>query len=204
MRKEDAIMSASLKMPTPPARMTVAEFLQWPEDPTGALWQLVDGEPTMMAPASDGHNTVLGNLTILLGNHVQRTRPSCRVVPNTGIRPRVRRDHNVRIPDLTVTCAPMRHGVHLTPNPILTVEILSISNQAETWSNVWTYCTIPSLEEILVVKSTEYAAELLRRDADGSWPERFVPVGETFDLASIGGSFRLADVYRNVPPFDLT
>ena len=31
--------------------MTVAEFLQWePDDRSGALWQLRDGEPEMMAP----------------------------------------------------------------------------------------------------------------------------------------------------------
>ena len=35
-----------------PPRMTVAEFLEWePEDRSGALWQLRDGEPEMMAPA---------------------------------------------------------------------------------------------------------------------------------------------------------
>jgi Uma2 family endonuclease len=184
--------------------MTVAEFLQWPEDPTGALWQLVDGEPVMMAPASDGHNTILQNLATLLDVHLRSALPTCRVVPNTGIRPRVRRDHNVRIPDITVTCAPVRHDVHLTPDPILIVEILSISNEAQTWSNVWTYCTIPSLQEVLVVKSTESAAELLRREPGGAWPERFAPVGETFDLASVRGTFSLAAIYRNIPSFDLS
>ena len=191
-------MSASLRMPQPPSRMTVSEFLDWPEDPTGALWQLVDGELTMMAPASDAHNTIAGNLGIILGVHLQRTRPGCRVVPAAGIRPYVRRDHNVRIPDLAVTCTPARRGVHLTPDPILAVEILSISNHAETWSNVWTYCTIPSLQEILVVRSAEIAAELLCRNADGSWPERFAPVAETVDLHSLGASFPLAALYRNV------
>ncbi len=191
-------MSASQKAPQPPSRMTVHEFLEWPDDPTGALWQLVDGEPTMMAPASDMHNTIQGNLGTLLDIHLQQARPGCRVVPAAGIRPYVRRDYNVRIPDLAVTCTPARRGVHLTPDPILAVEILSISNHAETWSNVWTYCTIPSLQEILVVRSTEVAAELLRRDPDGSWPERFAPIGKTIELHSIGASFALAASYRNV------
>jgi Uma2 family endonuclease len=45
-------MSTALK--TPWHRMTVAEFLDWDSgDRTGALWQLRDGEPEMMAPASD-------------------------------------------------------------------------------------------------------------------------------------------------------
>ena len=45
------LMSTALKLPP---RMTVAEFLEWePDDRSGALWQLRDGEPEMMAPASD-------------------------------------------------------------------------------------------------------------------------------------------------------
>ena len=34
------------------ARMTVTEFLTWPADPSGRTWQLIDGEPVAMAPAS--------------------------------------------------------------------------------------------------------------------------------------------------------
>ncbi len=35
-------------------RMTVAEFLDWDSgDRTGRRWQLVDGEPQAMAPASE-------------------------------------------------------------------------------------------------------------------------------------------------------
>jgi hypothetical protein len=29
-------------------------------------------------------------------------------------------------------------------DPVLLIEILSPSNQAETWANVWAYATIPS------------------------------------------------------------
>lgn len=192
-------MSASLRPPgSPPSRMTVSEFLDWPEDPTGARWQLVDGEPTLMAPASDVHGTIQSALAILLGNHLRQARPGCRVVTNPGIRPRVRRDYNVRIPDLAVTCVRARPGTHLMPDPILAIEILSISNQAETWSNVWTYCTITTLREILVVRSTEMAAEILRRNADDSWPERFEPLGALIELQSIGASFPLVDAYEGI------
>jgi hypothetical protein len=44
-----APMSTARKLPP---RMTVGEFLEWePDDRSGALWQLRDGEPEMMAPA---------------------------------------------------------------------------------------------------------------------------------------------------------
>ncbi len=41
-------------------------------------------------------------------------------------------------------------GEQVIDDPILAIEILSVSNRAETWSNVWTYCSIPSLLEIMV------------------------------------------------------
>jgi len=51
--------------------MTVAEFLEWePDDRSGALWQLLDGEPEMMAPASDRHGSIQSRLGQLIGVHL--------------------------------------------------------------------------------------------------------------------------------------
>lgn len=77
------------------------------------------------------------------------------------------------------------------------IEILSPSNQAETWANVWAYASIPSVLEILVLKTAEIGAALLRRNADGSWPNEPVSV-ETGDLtlASIGFTVPLSVAYR--------
>jgi Uma2 family endonuclease len=66
-----AVMPTALK--TPP-RMTVAEFLDWePDDSTGALRQLRDGEPEMMAPASDRHGAIQARLAQLLGDGGRRS-----------------------------------------------------------------------------------------------------------------------------------
>jgi len=44
-----------------PARMTVDEFLAWDSgDPSGAVWQLVDGEPIAMVPGSENHGALQG------------------------------------------------------------------------------------------------------------------------------------------------
>jgi Plasmid encoded RepA protein len=76
------------------------------------------------------------------------------------------------------------------------VEILSPSNRSETWTNVWAYTTIPSVQEILVLHSTAVRAEMLRRDAEGNWPERpEVLEGGTLELLSIGLQLPLAAAY---------
>ena len=62
---------------------------------------------------------------------------------------------------------------------------------------MWTYTTIPSVQEILVLHTVRIAAEVLRRRADGSWPEEpeLVETGD-LTLGSIGFAVPLAALYR--------
>jgi Uma2 family endonuclease len=150
------------------SRITVEEFLDWPGDGTGRKFQLIDGEPQAMAPASTTHGRIQATLARLLGNHLVGS--GCYVVIEPGVIPRIRSHANMRIPDLAVTCEADDPGIHAMIEPVLLVEILSVSNEPETRANVWTYTTIPTVREILLVRSTHIAAELIRRDPDGSWP----------------------------------
>src|SRR5471030_2847239 len=155
----------------PPARMTLAEFFAWdPADTSVRSWQLIDGEPVAMAPATEAHGALQIEIGSLLRNHLLASGGRCRVISEAGIVPRVRSDRNYRIPDLGVTCAPPSAAL-MVAEPILLIEILSPSHEVETWANIWAYTTMPSVMEILIVSSTRVEAELLRRNVDGSWPE---------------------------------
>ena len=103
----------------------------------------------------------------------------------------------MRVPDLAVTCSDVEAGQIALPDPILIVEILSPTNQSETWENVWTYVAIPSVQEIVVFRSATIAADLLRRSADGSWPEEPVQLGpnDSLHLQCIGLTVTLAELY---------
>ncbi len=63
---------------------------------------------------------------------------------------------------------------------------------------MWTYTTIPSLQEILLLRSSRIETELLRRDADGNWPAEPLAIGKMDVLAldSIGFAAPLAALYR--------
>jgi Uma2 family endonuclease len=152
-------MSSALK---PPAEMTVAEFLAW-DALSPERWQLVDGEPVAMAPTSRSHGALQSELGRLIGNHLVASGSPCTLVTAPGIIPRVRAKENYRIPELAVTCTPYEAEEYDVSNPVLIVEILSPSDRAETWRNVWSYTTVPSLREILILSSTGIRAELLRR-----------------------------------------
>src|SRR5258708_7575176 len=123
-----SIMPASPKLA--PSRMTVAEFLDWPGDGTPDKHQLVDGEIRSMAPASITHGVMQARIGALLSNHLNGT--ACKVITAPGIIPRVRSSSNIRVPDLAVNCIPDEAGQRALPDPILIIEILSPSNEAET------------------------------------------------------------------------
>jgi Uma2 family endonuclease len=186
-------MSSVLKPSDP---MTVAEFLTW-EAPADRHWQLVDGEPIAMAPASRTHGSLQLELGALMRNHLVNTGSPCTVVTAPGIVPQVRSSDNFRIPDLAVTCTRYDIEEYDVSNPVLIVEILSPSDRSDTWRNVWAFATIPDLHEILILSSTAVRAELLRRGVDGSWPASSTVI-EDGDLVlhSIGLAVPLTAIYR--------
>ncbi len=187
-------MAALHKMP-PIRHLTVAEFLAWPSDQTGCAWQLIDGEPVAMAPASDTHGAIQAEIAALIRNHLLSRNSPCRVVVAPGVSPRIRANTNVRVPDLAVTCQPASLKRHLMEQPVLAIEILSPSNEAETWGSVLAYATIPSMRDILVVRSLEVGAEVLTRQPDGTWPAEFTQVSGRLLLPSIEAEFDVADFY---------
>ncbi len=185
-------MVAAAKMPV---RMTVDEFLDW-DSGDGLTWQLVDGEPQAMAPTQTNHAALQNELGRLIGNHLVANGSPCSALSTPGVVPSVRGRSNVRIPDIAVRCSEPQQQSAIT-DPVLIVEILSPSNQTETWSNVWTYITIPSLREVLVLYSASIGAEILRRRPDGTWPEEAETIlnGDLI-LESIAFRVPLADIYR--------
>jgi Uma2 family endonuclease len=83
-------------------------------------------------------------------------------------------------------------------DPVVLIEILSPTNARETRANVWAYTSIPSVAEIVLVRSTSVAAEVLRRQSDGSWPGEPQHIGADGDLVleSIGFQIPLRAAYR--------
>ena len=179
-----------------PSRMTVEEFFDWPGDGSRQKFQLIDGEPQAMAPASISRGIIQANIAGILRAHL--TGSGCKAVIEPGLVPRIQSDANIRIPDLAVSCERDDPGLRALAEPMVVVEILSPSNEAETRANVWAYTTIPTVREILLVRSTGIAAELLRRGMDGTWPASPLPVGkdELLSLASLDFSCPLTDFYE--------
>lgn len=177
-----------------PHHITVDEFIAWAPDDR---WELIDGSPRAMAPASATHGIIQARLATILNRRLDAQGRGCVVVTEPAIVPRVRSRSNMRVPDLAVTCSPVEPGQIALPDPLLIVEILSPNNESETWENVWTYVSIPSVQEVLVLRSATIAADLLRRRPDATWPEEPMQLGanDELSLQCIGLTVPLAELY---------
>jgi Uma2 family endonuclease len=149
--------------------VTAAEFLAWPGDGTGRRYQLVDGEVRAISIGTTTRGLIQATLGYLVAGHLDAGVSSYYAVLRPCIAPRVRASVNVRCPALGVTATRDEPGAYILQDPLLLFEIVS-DDASDAWRNVWSYTTIPSVREIVVVHSARILAELLRRDADGNWP----------------------------------
>lgn len=191
-------MSAVRAVLSPPL-MTVNEFLDWPGDGAGGKYDLVDGAPRLMSPAVTIHSTIQATAAALLRNHLKATRRPCRVATEAAIIPRSGDNINLRVPDVVVACSRPEKGERVMADPLLIIEVLSPSNERETRDNVWTYLSIPSLRDILLLRSDRMAAEIISRPPDGDWPDRRLAVAATDQvvLPSLEFAVPLAAFYED-------
>jgi Uma2 family endonuclease len=177
--------------------MTLAEFLDW-DDGTDRRYELVDGLPVMMAPATEAHGELAA---ALIAEIRSRLKPPCRVISEAGITVRDRAD-TYYVADLAVTCAPREPGRRMLAEPALVVEILSPSTgHVDRLRKIADYRALPSVQEIMVVFSEERRVELQRRTGDG-WRVDDLIGRASIDLNCCITSIPLDALYRDLLPED--
>lgn len=178
--------------------MTADEFLDWDGGGHQGKMELVGGRVVAMSPASATHGVIQANIGAALLNHIRAKALPCRVGTETPVLPLMARKKSVRVPDVAVSCA-KRSDSKTLPEPVLTVEVMSPSNERETWDSISSVAGLPSMKEVLVVQSTRIEAEVYRRGHDGIWPaEPNVVVRELtghIRLDSLDLALPLADIY---------
>ena len=182
--------------PLPERMMTAAEFMDWDGGGLLGKLELVHGVVRAMSSATCAHSLIQANLAGLVGGIHRSQKSSARTGIRSPIQPQMHANDNVRAPDLAVTCAPPSKS-KIFPDPVLIIEVLSPSNQKDTWDSIYAMATIPALTEIAVVDSERVRVEVFRRDADGSWPKggEIFEAGGTVRLESIGAEFAISDIY---------
>lgn len=99
-------------------------------------------------------------------------------------------------PDATYTCEVLEPDAEAIVEPSLIVEVISPGSvERDRVTKLRIYQAIASVREYLIIDSRRIWAAVQRRTADG-WAERKYAAGDTLELASIGATIVLSDLYR--------
>lgn len=186
-----------MTLPTLKSQFTAAEFLAWDRDQT-EKHEYLDGEVFAMAGASETHVTVTGNLYMALRTHL-RGGP-CRVLA-TEMKLRVEASNAFYYPDILVTCDARDRtpeSALIKAFPLLLVEVLSPSTAGyDHGAKFASYRTLETLQEYVLIDSERQLVEVFRRGSDGRWVLHPSQTGETVELASVGLTLTMADIYAD-------
>jgi Uma2 family endonuclease len=159
------------------------------------------GEMFARAGATEAHNLIAGNVFASL--HVQFKGRPCKVY-QSDMRVKVLATGLRTYPDVAALCGDpvFEDAVHDTlTNPTLLVEVLSESTEAyDRGKKFEHYRRIRSFREyLLIAQDRAHVERYLRRD-DGQWVlSEYGDLAATVELASVGCTLSLADVYDKVP-----
>lgn len=177
------------------ARMSVSEFRLWAEPlPDDERWELLDGEPTLMAPPGERHQRIVTNLIRRIDALAEPR--GCRAIPGLGILSAAMDDF-APIPDVVVRCGPPLPDGYAA-DPILVAEVLSPSTMSrDRGRKTDFYRTVPSLNTFLIVYSDEVRVEVWRREA-AAWGVTALGPDGIVSLPDLDGGVPLRDIYRGL------
>ncbi|HEX8663630.1 MAG TPA: Uma2 family endonuclease [Beijerinckiaceae bacterium] len=178
-------------------RLKVGEFIEMIRPyPDEERWELLDGQPTLMAPQNERHQAIVMNLLLRLGPAADAR--GCRALPGLGIL-NDEVDNYAPIPDIVVRCGPLRPDGY-AHDPVLIAEVLSPSTMSnDRGRKVEFYKALPSLRTLLIIYQDEIRVELWRREAE-DWRFSVLKGAETrLDVPDLEASLTLAEIYKGIP-----
>ncbi|MBO0903267.1 Uma2 family endonuclease [Jiella sonneratiae] len=180
-----------------PAVRTVEDFLRWNEGREGR-YEFVHGRITgMMTGGTRHHAQLMLELALLL-----KTALASGDYIVTAADYAVRTPFGVRYPDVLVEPSGANTGDSLaTDRALFVAEILSPSSLATDFGEkAEEYTAIDGLAHYLVLSQDEPRVWLWSRGGDGAFgkPEMIAGSAETIELAGLGVSIALAEIYRGI------
>jgi Uma2 family endonuclease len=171
---------------------TVKAFDRWhAQQPE--RWEFIAGVPVMMAPGSNNHSTIKGNIFAVL--RAKLADRACRAFVDG---PEVKSRKLSAIPDVVVTCGAVDGLSGEVQEPAVIVEVLSPWSERDDTGRKWHgYCVIPSLQHYLVVSQESRFVTVHTRTGASSFEERIYQDG-IIDLPAIGVSLSLDEIYEDV------
>jgi Uma2 family endonuclease len=176
-------------------RMTAEEFYAWLRSVEGR-YELVDGEPLLMAGANNRHDRIVRNALVFLtlnleGKPCQPFSADIFIKIPAG---------NRRQADVGVDCGKPDEESMDADAPTLVIEVLSQTNRTVDFQDkIEEYKTVPSMEYILLVDPHYPSVRVWRRNTGLSWVyDKLTGLDEILDLPLVGLRFPLATLYAGL------
>lgn len=177
--------------------LTPEAYLQL-EEKSNIKHEYLDGQVYAMAGTTDTHNTIVGNLFILIRNHLRGS--DCRVY-FADIKARLEKRNRFYYPDIIVTCDPKdrEKSTYKSFSKVI-IEVLSESTEAFDRGDKFNDDqTLDSLEEYVLVNTKHHQVETFRRNDQGLWVlQTYTPDNQIFELQSINLTAPFTDLYQDV------
>lgn len=159
--------------------------------------EYIRGEVYAMVGGSDAHETIAGNLFVLLRNHVRGQ--GCRAYIG-NMKVQIERADIYYYPDLLVTCDSRdQNPDDFKKYPRLIVEVLSPSTEAFNRGNKFAdYRQIETLEEYVLISQDRINVECFRRNQQGFWVLYPYSKENELELTSIGFKCAVGELYEDV------
>lgn len=159
------------------------------------------GEVFAMSGASKEHNKIVASLIVAIGEHLKKK--DCSFFPSDL---RVYNSENTLYtnPDVIVVGGEEKYlDEHMDTllNPTVIFEVLSPSTENyDRGTKFKLYRSIPSLENYVLISSTEYAAEVFTRSANEQWTLTTTKEKNGhLPISAINFNLPLLEVYAQVP-----
>ena len=159
--------------------------------------EYVDGRLFAMGGASLAHTLLVTNLVTGLRNRLRGS--GCRV-SSSDMRVRLADGRRYYYPDVLVSCNDRREepDAYTATRPALVIEVLSPSSEStDRREKLVEYQALPSVVDYLILSQDAPLLERFERDGEG-WTRAEFGVGETVELAGLGLSLPIDEIYEDV------
>lgn len=175
--------------------MTVDAYLAW--EPSQELrYEFVNGDVVAMTGGTLPHNDIAINVLTALRPQVRAQ--GCRINiadAKVNVTPSI-----YRYPDLVISCDERdKTAVTAIQYPKLIIEVLSPGTEhLDRGDKFREYRLLPSLQEYVLISSTQINVEIYRRGEGRLWLYTSYQAGDTMTLASVGFTCPIALFYENI------
>jgi Uma2 family endonuclease len=162
--------------------------------------EYLEGKVIAMAGATEEHNRIVGNVMREIGSFLKGK--GCDIFPS-DFRVTTLAGKNYFYPDAAIVCGKTEKQPQVFDtllNPVVIFEVMSEGTEKiDRGYKFFYYQQIPSLQEYILIDSTTYAIDTIRRQADGAWKfEKLVPAQKQLVLQSIDCTLSFDDLYYRV------